>query len=593
MSVSVCINKYKFYIDNNNNEKYFELNDSKSLKNNINNINNNNNKISEEFDDESFQFNLINENINFNDYNLIDLKCSKIFENLTKNNLIKIIFDDINNLENNNNNLENNNNNLENNNNNNFKFMLINVYDIIPNIINDNEIKNNNENINIIFNSNFYFLKKDLNENINLIYKLLDIKNTNELEIYENNLYNFYYKFLYIKNEDTSIDNILTENYIKIPLNQNEKLYQKISTNYFINNNMNKILYDLIYKHNKSITKKNIMIYEIKNILKQKNNLIENYNYNKTIDEYFNNIFCNFYENLNKIKNKINVDLLENEIKNFGLNKSFLLFCVPFIENEVIKNLIIIYIFVKIIRKLIFYNFGIDFYMRIGIFDRSKKSNDLYQNDSNKRNNIIEIQKMRIFNIIKSIFENKNIYLIQFFNEYISFFIYIQYLKWNKIDNDFEIQFFEKYDDFKYENLLNLFIFTSINNPSLFLNVFEKKLNIKINKDIKYNSKENLKDFLNNLKKDDIIINGPKIMYNKKNVNYSNYIINSIKNYENDYLDKNKRIETKKSFKNVFNKDESLKTNENINHSNKNSLNNSEIEKSDIIENNDEININE
>ena len=356
---------------------------------------------------------------------------------------------------------------------------------------------------------------------------------------------------------------------------------------------MNKILYDLIYKHNKSITKKNIMIYEIKNILKQKNNLIENYNYNKTINEYYNNIFCNFYENLNKIKNKINVDLLENEIKNFGLNKSFLLFCLPFIENEVIKNLIIIYIFVKIIRKLIFYNFGIDFYMRIGIFDRSKKSNDLYQNDSNKRNNIIEIQKMRIFNIIKSIFENKNIYLIQFFNEYISFFIYIQYLKWKKIDNDFEIQFFEKYDEFKYENLLNLFILTSMNNPSLFLNVFEKKLNIKINKDIKYISKENLKTFLNNLKKDDIIINGPKIMYNKKNDIYSNYIINSIKNYENDYLDKNKRIETKKSFKNVFKKDESLKTNENINHSNKNSLNNSEIEKSEIIENNDEININE
>ena len=53
-------------------------------------------------------------------------------------------------------------------------------------------------------------------------------------------------------------------------------------------------------------------------------------------------------------------------------------------------------IFVKIIRKLIFYNFGIDFYMRIGIFDRSKKSNDLYQNESNKKNNIIEIQKERI-----------------------------------------------------------------------------------------------------------------------------------------------------------------------------------------------------
>ena len=82
-------------------------------------------------------------------------------------------------------------------------------------------------------------------------------------------------------------------------------------------------------------------------------------------------------------------------------------------------------------------------------------------------------------------------------------------------------------------------------------------------------------------------------MYNKKNDIYSNYIINSIKNYENDYLDKNKRIETKKSFKNVFNKDESLKTNKNNNHSNKNSLNNSEIDKSDIIENNDEININE
>ena len=332
------------------------------------------------------------------------------------------------------------------------------------------------------------------------------------------------------------------------------------------------------------------MIYEIKNILKQKNNLIENYNYNKTIDEYFNNIFCNFYENLNKIKNKINVDLLENEIKNFGLNKSFLLFCVPFIENEVIKNLIIIYIFVKIIRKLIFYNFGIDFYMRIGIFDRSKKSNDLYQNDSNKRNNIIEIQKMRIFNIIKSIFENKNIYLIQFFNEYLSFFIYIQYLKWKKIDNDFELQFFENFDEFKYENLLNLFKLTSINNPTLFLNVFEKKLNIKI----KYNSKSNLKDFLNNFKKDDIIINGPKIMYNKKNATYSNYIINSIKNYENIYLDINKRLETKKSFKNVFNKDESLKTNENINNSNKNSLNKSEIEKSDnVINNDDDININE
>ena len=575
LSVSVCINKYKFF-------NVFDFNDLKSVKNNNttfdNNYSNINYEISEEFDNESLRSNLINEKFNFNDYNLIDLKYSKIFENLNKNNLIKIIFDDNNNLENNNEK-------------NTFKFMLINIYDILPNIINENEIINNNKNINIIFDSKYYVYKKDFKENIKIINNFLNIKNTNELEIYENNLYNFYYKFLYLKNEDISIDNNLTENYIKIPLNQNEKLYHKISTNYLINNNMNKILYDLIYKHNKSITKKNIMIFDIKNILKQKYFLLENKNYKKTIDEYYGN-FINFYENLNNIKSQIDVDLLENELKKFGINKSFLLFCLPFLENEIIKNLIIIYIFVKIIRKLIFYNFGIDFYMRIGIFDRSKKSNDLYQNESNKKNNIIEIQKERIYYIIKGILENKNTYLIEIFNKYLSFFIYIQFLKWIKIDNDFKIDFFEKYEEYKKENLLNLFKTTTINNPSLFINIFQKILNIKIKINFKYNSKTNL-NVLNNLKKDDIIINKPKILYNKENVIYSNYIINSIKNYENIYLDKNKRLETKNSFKNIFTENEPTAINENKNHSNNKSFNNkSEPEKS-YISITDDIYINE
>ena len=583
LSVSVCINKYKFFnvLDKKNYEKFFDFNDLNSMKNNTfdNNYSNINYEISGDFDDESFRSNLINEKFNFNDYNLIDLKYSKIFENLNKNNLIKIIFDDNNNLENNNEK-------------NTFKFMLINIYDILPNIINENEIVNNNKNINIIFDSKYFVYKKDFKENIKIIYNFLNIKNTNELEIYENNLYNFYYKFLYLKNEDISIDNNLTENYIKIPLNQNEKLYHKISTNYLINNNMNKILYDLIYKHNKSITKKNIMIYDIKNILKQKYFLLENRNYKKTIEEYYEN-FINFCQNLNNIKSQIDVDLLENELKKFGINKSFLIFCLPFLENEIIKNLIIIYIFVKIIRKLIFYNFGIDFYMRIGIFDRSKKSNDLYQNESNKKNNIIEIQKERIFYIIKGILENKNTYLIEIFNKYLSFFIYIQFLKWIKIDNDFKIDFFVKYEEYKKENLLNLFKTTSINNPSLFINIFQKILNIKIKINFKYNSKNNL-NVLNNFKKDDIIINQPKIFYNKENVIYSNYIINSIKNYENIFLDKNKRLETKNSFKNIFSENEQpTAINENKNHSNNKSFNNqSEPEKS-YISITDDIYINE
>ena len=516
-TVSVCINKYSYDIDDDiqGYNQIFETNFNndflKKKNDSISNIN------IDEMSILSLDGKLINDDIDLNNYSKDDLNESRILKNISINNLIKVIDDPYNG------------------NKEKYKLMLINAYSLIPDLFKNEEEdtvdlikckKNENKEMINIKKENFY--KKNHKE---LFKEIMDLNNSNyTFNSFENNLFDIKYKIIF-PNEEKEIDEEISNSFVKLPLNQNYTLTKTLLEKFYKIHNLNPSLFKLIRKHNNEIKKNNCIIYKWEKNLKQKYSLINN-----SIPYLNNGDFIKHFENfcirLNSKKHAIrSINNLKQYYHRFGINMSLSIFSLSKIQNHNLNELIQIYILSSIIKKCFYYNEGIILQMKIGIFERNK---DFYMLNSNEKtyndNNMIEVSRGKIYKLINGILNIENYSedeFVKFFYKQLSFFFYLKYLKWIKLDKKIGFNLFNNpitKNKYSCSSLLTQFIISAKNNPFIFLNSIETMLNIRISPFKKFLlsiSIENIKE----LKKEDIIIFDPKVTTFINISEISNYIL--------------------------------------------------------------------
>ena len=491
----------------------------------IDNNNENFDLISDEdIDNISFEDNILNEEINLANYSKEDLSNTKILHKITENNLLKIFDDSIDN---------NNKEKL-------FKFILINTYSLLPTLFkeDDKTIYQKFNQLNCIDIKNefdaprFINLTKinnlDKDNEMGVVSKLIRVTATKEsIGVYKNKIDDINYKIIYDNSKKgNKINEQITKFFVQFPLIQNSELSRLLTTEYLNVGNLNIILNKYNMENTQEIPDRNIIIYRTTFQTKMKYSIIsfpKETIFPKSTEEYisyFKKVCQEMTENSYKIKK---IDNLFDFCEKFGLNKKFLPFCLEFIEDEYLRNLIQIYLYVSFIKKFYDYHEGQTFIMRLAIFERNKDESIINSSNFSKDNSFIEMQKQFIADIIKLIFlpveslkESKpqeSFSKIYFQN--ISFFIFLKMLK---------IKNYEKYINFKsslcqldIKDILIGFNEISRNNPFLFIDSLEKILNIRINPFIKYRASIDINN-LKTLNRDNIDVFCPKI---KSFVNFS------------------------------------------------------------------------
>ena len=488
--------------------------------------------------------NVINNDINISKYLKFDLENSKILSKITENNLIKIVddLDDTSNI------------NYEK-----YKFMLTNVYSLIPNLFKDSEFDKNNINLGYIKYKNNYnypriydLIKSDIKNNeIDTLNSLLDEPiNEYNINIYQNSFNDINYRIIYQNNNETKNEKV-TNYFVKFPFIQNRDLSNKIVNQYLMKKNINFLMHKFQQNHKHEITDNNIILYKINFQKKMKYTLItkENDNLTKenftTFIEYLSNSISSFKTEMR------NVDNLLNFCEKNGLNLIFLPFLASKIKNENIDiiNLIKIYLFSKLIKEFFTYYQGQNFLLKLSIYEASKDKDILNSTDSSIRdNNMIELERNLLVNIIKFFLlpnEYTNTYFSEKHNfaknfmENLSYFVFLHFLKIKKLEKILNIPTF--YSKLSVKEIIKHYALICRNNPFLFIDTLEKLINFRMNPYLKYRASldnQNLKE----LKKEEIIIFAPKIctfidfndiagyMFTKSILNNNNLINNSISN---------------------------------------------------------------
>ena len=453
--------------------------------------------------------NVINYDIKISKYSKFDLENSKILSKISENNLIKIV-DDLD---------ETSNVNYEK-----YKFMLINVYSLLPNLFNDSTIEKNNNLSYIKYRNNYKYprifdlIKTENDNEINTLNSLLDEPiNESNINVYQNMFNGINYRIIYQYNHDKKNEK-LTNYFVKFPLIQNRELSNKIINQYLKKNNINFLMHKFQKNKRQEITDNNIILYKINMQLKMKYTLILKDNENLTIDSF--QIFLdNLANDIVSFKTEMrNVDNLLNYCDKKGLNLIFLPFLASKIKNENIVNLIKIYLFCKIIKEYFTYYQGQNFLMKLSIYEASKDKDILNSTDSSIRdNNMIELERTLLVNIIKffllpnefinTIFcEKKN--FVENFMENISLYIYFHYLKIKKYEKFLNISTF--YTKLSVKEIIKQYAIICRNNPFLFIDTLEKLINFRMNPYLKYRASLDIQN-LKELKKEEIIIFAPKI----------------------------------------------------------------------------------
>ena len=470
-------------------------------------------------DNFSFDESILNEEINISNYSKNDLTYTKILKRLDENNLLKI-FDEFND---------------ENKKDRKFKFILKNIYDIIPdlfkedektiykklNILNCLDIKNEFKEpryVNLTKVNNL-----DKNNEMNILSKLIRINATKEnIEIYRNKIDEIDYKIIFSNKKGIKINEQITKFFVQFPLKQNYELSRLLITEYLNVGNLNGILNKYYKENTQEIPDRNIIIYRTRfktkkklsllNILEQKENIFPKSN------EEFISYVKQFSSELSSSSKKIlNIDNLFSFCNKYGFNKKFLPFCLEYISDKSISNIIQIYLYVSFIKKFYNYREGQTLLMKLALFERNKDDSIINSSDVIKNNNIIETQKKFFLDMIKLIFlpalylkeeNNTKESFSKNFIENISFFIFLRMLK---------IKNYEKYINFKsslaqieIKQIFQNFNEISRNNSFLFFDTMEKMLNIRINSFIKYKSSIDINN-IKEIKKEDIVIFIPKV----------------------------------------------------------------------------------
>ena len=486
--------------------------------------------------------NVINNDINISKYSKVDLENSKILGKITENNLIKIIddLDDTTNI------------NYEK-----YKFMLTNIYTLLPNLFKESELDNNaNINLNYIKYKNNYnyprlydLINSDMKDNeLNTLNSLLDEPiNEMNINVYQNEFNGINYRIIYQNNHGMKNEKV-TNYFVKFPFIQNRDLSNKIINQYLKNKNINFLMHKFQQNHKQEITDNNIILYKINLQQKMKYTLITKDNDNLTID--------NFHLFLETLSNNIisfktemrNVDNLLNFCEKNGLNLIFLPFLLSKVKNEYIVNLIKIYLFSKIIKEFFTYYQGQNFLLKLSIYEASKDKDILNSTDSSIRdNNMIELERALLVNIIKffllpneftnTVFCEKQNF-VSIFMENLPFFVFLHFLKIKKYEKILNLSTF--YSKLSVKEIIKHYALICRNNPFLFIDTLEKLINFRMNPYLKYRASLDVQN-LKELKKEEIIIFAPKIstfidfsdiagyIFTKSVMN-SNLINNSISN---------------------------------------------------------------
>ena len=465
------------------------------------------------FDDNiSLDENILNNEINLSSFSKNDLTDTKILKNVTEKNLLKI-FDEFN----------------DKNEERKSKFILINIYSLLPDLFkeDDKTIYHKLDQLNCIDIKNefeaprFINLTKinnlDKNNELSIISKLIRINATKEnINIYQNRIDNIDYKIIYDNSSKRNkINEQITKFFVQLPFIQNEELSRLLTTEYLNVGNLNSILNKYNTENMEEIPDRNIIIYRTSFRAKMKYALL-NLNlekmFPKSNDEYI-SYFKQVCQEMSKNSYKIrNIDNLYDFCERFGVNKKFIPFFIEYIEDEYLRNLIQIYLYSYIIKKYYYYHEGQILLMKLAIFERCKDESIIH---SSKNNNIIEMQKQFITDIIKLILSpveflkqtDSNDFSKLFFQN-ISFFVFLKMLK---------IKNFDKYINFQ-SNLAQLEIkkilieFNEIcrKNPFLFIDTLEKMINFRMDPFIKYKASIDINN-LRCLTKNNIVIFPPKI----------------------------------------------------------------------------------
>ena len=486
--------------------------------------------------------NVINNDINISKYSKVDLENSKILGKITENNLIKIIddLDDATNI------------NYEK-----YKFMLTNIYTLLPNLFKESELDNNaNINLNYIKYKNNYnyprlydLINSDMKDNeLNTLNSLLDEPiNEMNINVYQNEFNGINYRIIYQNNHGMKNEKV-TNYFVKFPFIQNRDLSNKIINQYLKNKNINFLMHKFQQNHKQEITDNNIILYKINLQQKMKYTLITKDNDNLTID--------NFHLFLETLSNNIisfktemrNVDNLLNFCEKNGLGLIFLPFLLSKVKNEYIVNLIKIYLFSKIIKEFFTYYQGQNFLLKLSIYEASKDKDILNSTDSSIRdNNMIELERALLVNIIKffllpneftnTVFCEKQNF-VSIFMENLPFFVFLHFLKIKKYEKILNLSTF--YSKLSVKEIIKHYALICRNNPFLFIDTLEKLINFRMNPYLKYRASLDVQN-LKELKKEEIIIFAPKIstfidfsdiagyIFTKSVLN-SNLINNSISN---------------------------------------------------------------
>ena len=461
----------------------------------------------------SLNENLINNDINISKYSKIDLNNSKILSKITENNLIKIV-DDIN---------ENSNINTDK-----YKYMITNVYPLIPDLFQENEIEK--ENINYIKYKNDYqspriyeLSKNDIKDNeLNTLNSLLDKPvNESEIDIYQNSFNGINYRIIYQKNNGIKNEKI-TNYFVKFPLIQNRELSSIIINQYLKKKNINFLMYNFQMNHKQEITDNNIILYKNNINPKMKYSIITKENESLNIENF--HIFIDsIVKHITSYKNEMrNVDNLLHFCEKYGLNKVFLPFIINKIKNKYIENLIKIYLFCNILKQYFCFNQSQNLLLKLSIYEASKDKDTLNSTDTNSRdNNIIELQRTLLINIIKffllpsqyidsvTTLDYGKKYFLSNFMENLSFFVFSHALKTKKFEK--HLNFSENYlSKMNVKEIIKEYSIICRNNPFLFIDTLEKLINFRMNPYLKYKASldvENLKE----LKKEEIVIFAPQI----------------------------------------------------------------------------------
>ena len=456
--------------------------------------------------------NLVNNDINLSNYSYIDLECSNILSKINENNLVKVM-DDIS--------VDSNINSQK------YKFLLVNVYSLLPDLFNNSEIFNEDQKNYIKFQKNqspkIYEIPNTEKNEIERLKKLLDepINNENDIKIYQNKFQGIDYRIIF-QNKNEKNEKV-TNYFVKLPLIQNRELSSLIINQYFKESNVNFIMHKFQLKNTQDISDNNVILFKTCLQIKMKYSLISKYN------EPFNKNFFNAY--IDKLSKNIlsykiemrNSDNLKHFCERFGLNTIFLPFLVNKVENKNIKNIIKIFIFSKFIKKFFCYNQGQNLLLKLAVYESSKDKellNSTSQND--KENNMVEIQRKILVNCIKffllpshyiakSLISDltKKLFLDSFM-ENLSFIVFMYALKIRNFEKFLNITEKSDFTKMTTKEIIQDYAITCRNNPFLFIDTLEKIINFRMSPYFKYKASLDVQN-LNNLKKEDLVIFAPKV----------------------------------------------------------------------------------